>query len=266
MAELITTSKAAKKLSSVKGVIYLSNPETFQLFEDLYSNVREKEGRIYPDEIVNDLPHIVASHTLFPEWEIRARSTYKLEAYLGQKAKPLMILELGCGNGWLANRLAQISGCNVYAVDLNRKELEQGARVFSETHSLKFIYGNISENIFRPASFDLILLASSVQYFHDLESLLQCLQGLLKQDGEIHIIDTPFYTAKLADDAKRRSVDYYENLGYPEMAGHYYQHRWTQLREFNYTIKYDPRSYIVKFRRRFLKRIVSPFPWIIIRN
>lgn len=266
MAELITKSLAAKRLSSDKGVIYLSDPETFRQFEDLYSKVREKEGRIYPDEIVKNLPRIEAGHPLFLEWEIRARSLSKLEAYLAQKAKPLMILEPGCGNGWLSNRLAQISGCNVYAVDLNRKELEQGARVFSQTLSLKFIYGNIFENIFRPASFDLILLASSVQYFPDLNSLLKRLLELLKQDGEIHIIDTPFYTEELAGEAKRRSVDYYENLGYPEMAGHYYQHRWTELGEFDYKLKYDPKSYIVKFRRRFLKRIVSPFPWIIIRH
>jgi ubiquinone/menaquinone biosynthesis C-methylase UbiE len=265
MSELITESLAAKKLLFVKGVIYLSDPETSQQFEDLYSNVREKEGRIYPDEVVKNLPVIEASHPLFPEWQIRAGSLYKLEAYLVQKAKPLMILELGCGNGWLSNRLAQISGCTIYAVDLNRKELEQGARVLSETHSLKFIYGNIFEDIFRPARFDLILLASSVQYFPDLNSLLQRLIGLLKQDGEIHLIDTPFYSEESAGDAKRRSADYYQNLGYPEMVRHYYQRRWTELAEFEYNIKYDPKSYIVKFRRRFLKEIVSPFPWIVIR-
>jgi len=265
MAELITTSLAAKRLSSDKGVMYLSDPKAFRQFEDLYSNVREKEGRIYPDEIVKNLPRIEAGHPLFLEWETRAGSLHKLEGYLARKAKPLMILEPGCGNGWLSNRLAQNSGCNVYAVDLNRKELEQGARVFSHL-SLKFIYGNIFENIFRPASFDLILLASSAQYFPDLNSLLKRLLKLLKQDGEIHIIDTPFYTEESAKDAKRRSMNYYRNLGYPEMAGHYYQHRWAELGEFDYEIKYDPTSYMVKFRRRFLKRIVSPFPWIIIRH
>jgi len=97
-------------------------------------------------------------------------------------------------------------------------------------------------------------------------SRTRALLELLKQDGEIHIIDTPFYSEEPAKDAKQRSVDYYKNLGYPEMAAHYYQHRWAQLGEFDYKIKYDPESYIVKFRRRFLKRIVSPFPWIIIRH
>jgi ubiquinone/menaquinone biosynthesis C-methylase UbiE len=263
MAELnIVTSN---KITSGKGVVYMSDPEAFSYFENLYLKVRDREGRIYPDSIVKNLPHVESNHPLYWEWQIRGKSLNKLQTYLSQKRRSITILDLGCGNGWLANRLAQIPHCRVYAADLNQLELEQGARVFSETTSLHFIYGGIFDDVFSENSFDIILLASSGQYFSNIQKLIKRLLDLLKEAGEIHIIDSPFYTEKSAAIARQRTIDYYQELGYPEMADYYCQHRWTELAEFHYRIKYKPRSYFQGFRRRFLKKIISPFPWIVIQ-
>jgi len=266
MAEAISELLSSRTISSTKGVIYLSNPQPYMDFENLYLKVREKEGRIYPDSIVAQLPDVERNHPLCREWQVRGRSLDKLEAYLTQKSNPATILELGCGNGWIANRLAQIPNCSVYAVDLNLLELEQGARVFSNTTSLRFIYGDIFDNIFPEDRFDSILMASSVQYFPDIQKLIERLLGLLKAGEEIHIIDTLFYTEVSAGAARQRTIDYYQKLGYPGMADHYHHHHWADLAGFRYKINYDPGSNFNRFRRGILKRTISPFPWIIIQK
>lgn len=261
MAEILIPGK----IMSEDGVMYLSDPKTYTLFENLYLKVREKEGRIYPDPVVKNSPDFDRDHPLYPEWRIRGKSLNKLEAYLTQRAKQRTILDLGCGNGWLANRLAQIPQCRVFAVDLNRLELEQGARVFLDNAFLHFVYGDIFENAFQPESFDLILLASSIQYFSDIPRLINRLLDLLRAHGEIHIIDSPFYTQKSAVAARQRSLDYYQELGFPEMADRYYHHLWTEFAGFHHRINYDPDSHFHRFQRGILKRSISPFPWIVIQ-
>lgn len=266
MAEALRELLTSKNITAGKGVIYISDPEASFPFENLYLKVREKEGRIYPDSVVIHLPDVEGAHPLYREWQIRGVSLNKLMTALTQKQKPMTILDLGCGNGWIANRLAQIPQCRVYAVDLNQLELEQGARVFSETASLHFVYGNIFDNIFHPGCFDLILLASAIQYFPDPGALLSLLTNLLRDGGEIHIIDSPFYTEKSTTAARQRSINYFQELGHPGMVDHYHHHRLSELAGFNYEMKYNPKSYFLGFQRRFFKKIISPFPWIVIRR
>lgn len=264
MSESLEEIITSRKISSDSGVNYINNTEATSYFENLYFQVREKEGRIYSDSIVKNLPNFEHSHPLYREWQIRGRSLNKLESYIIRKPKSTKILDLGCGNGWMANRLAKLPLCQVFAIDLNQTELEQGARVFSDTTSLHLIYGNIFENYFQLASFDLILMASSVQYFSDIQKLLNRLLELLNEAGEIHIMDSPFYTKESVSTARQRTIDYYQQLGYPEMTNYYYHHQWTELLGFHYKIKYKPRSYLSGFRQNFFKDVISPFPWIII--
>lgn len=266
MADLLPELLTSIEISTSEGVIYVSDPETTLQFENLYLKVREREGRIYPDSIVKGLPNVEGNHPQFQEWQIRSKSLNKLISYLNQERKLRTILDLGCGNGWIANRLAQILKCRVYAIDLNQLELEQGARVFSGTTSLRFIYGDIFDNIFLEDSFDIILMASSVQYFSDIQRLVRMLLSLLKVGGEIHIIDSPFYREESVIAARQRTIDYYRELGYKEMVDHYYHHQWIELARFQYKINYDPESNLNRFRRRVLKGTISPFPWIVIQR
>jgi ubiquinone/menaquinone biosynthesis C-methylase UbiE len=255
-----------EKSQPINQVIYLSDPEKFKKQEQLYLDVRKREGRLYSDEIIKALPELDSVHPLYDEWLIRKKSMQRFLSFLKKNKSPLEILDLGCGNGWIANRLAQMHNCSVYAVDLNRLELEQGARVFPETTSLHFVYGNIFDKIFPEDSFDIILMASSVQYFSDIHKLIRRALGLLKENGKIHIIDSPFYTEKSVIAARQRTIDYYQELGYPEMANHYYHHKWTDIGRVDYKINYDPESNFHRFQRGVLKRTISPFPWIIIQK
>jgi ubiquinone/menaquinone biosynthesis C-methylase UbiE len=229
-------------------------------FEERYLLLRKKENRLYTDGEVGKLPAIAADHPHAAEWKMRERSTNRLVNYLGKKQPPLKILEAGCANGWLSNRLASIPGSVVIGTDVNFFELQQAARVFEECPNLHFIYGDIESGLFEEKQFDVIVFAASIQYFSSLKEILQRAMRLLKNDGELHILDSPFYAPADLESAKGRSLLYYEAMGFPEMAEWYFHHDTTSLRDFNYEILYEPGSLLNKFSRN-----KNPFPWIRIR-
>lgn len=248
-----------------RGVWRLSGPGPFLGYQDRYLDVREREGRLLDDEKVRRLPRVPAKHPQAGEWRVRAWSLTRLESYLATHQKLQLILDLGCGNGWMAARLAEPFGRLVYALDVNAQELEQGARVFQENPRLIFLFGDITGDALAAARVDLVLLAGSVQYFPDLATLIPRLLRLLRPGGELHILDSPFYSRREAGRAAVRSEEYYRRLGCPEMAGHYHHHRFDQLERFGPVLLHDPSRLTSRLRRRILRNGESPFPWIRIR-
>jgi len=112
---------------------------------DLYLRVREKEGRLYSDQIVARLPDIPADHPLADEWRARAESANRLAHYIARLPQPPRILELGCGNGWLSHKLASIGGVRVWGLDRGGSELTQAWRLF---HASNLVF--LNADIFRP--------------------------------------------------------------------------------------------------------------------
>jgi ubiquinone/menaquinone biosynthesis C-methylase UbiE len=220
----------------MKEVNYLSVIENKFRFEELYLRARSKEQRVLSDEMVKLLPYIKREQSVhYKEWKARAHTFERLRNYFGAVNSPKKLMDLGCGNGWLAAGLAQNECLEVCAVDINDEELKQGARVFHR-HNLGFYYGNINEEIFSAATFDFIILNACAQYFENLNGLVQRLFYFLKKGGEIHILDTPFYTEKEASHAKRRTAQYYQSIGFPEMATFYFHHVLEELAPFDYEI------------------------------
>ena len=252
-------------MSALKNVIR-KNTLFYQLnftspaFSDQYISLRQKEGRVYSNDILCNLPNISATHPLRKEWAIRKNSLQKLIRYLHHQNKRQRILELGCGNGWLAHRLASSLSSDVYAMDVNERELEQGVAVFKQTKNLTFICGDIFTCDLDKNVFDTVILAASIQYFPDFKHLIQRLLTLLAQDGEIHIIDSPFYDNKDVDRARKRSEEYFSQCGFPSMKDHYHHHSWDALAPFNYKILYNPEILINRIKKYVAP--VSPFPWI----
>jgi ubiquinone/menaquinone biosynthesis C-methylase UbiE len=237
----------------------LPTAETAPDFESLYLAVRRLEQRIYTDEQLRQLPEIAPSHVHYKEWQIRKRSAERLITYLGKKKKPLAILEIGCGNGWLAAKLAGIKDAHVFAVDVNEVELEQAKRVFKKSN-LQFFEGDFGNQYFVELKFDVIVFAASIQYFSPLQNTLVEMLKYLAQDGEIHLIDTNFYTQQTLGGAKQRTHDYYQKIGYPQLAAHYFHHRLDKLTGFNHKVLSNPNS----LKNRLLKG--SPFYWVRINK
>ena len=231
---------------------------------ELYLKIREKEGRLYSDQIVVRLPSIPDEHPLVVEWSARSASAWRLARYISFRRQPLSILDLGCGNGWLSNLISK-SARMVTGVDQNQYELKQAARVFCSNPKLAFLEADIYAAPFRGESFDMIILASALQYFQNASELILILLKYLRPQGEIHILDTPLYSENEIEDAKLRTRGYYTSLGFPAMAEHYFQHRASDLDDLHPRRLYNPHSLIQRLKR-WMGQIDSPFPWVVIRK
>lgn len=249
-------SAVLDSLDRKNGVSIARSPGS-SVAESLYLAVRRAENRVYDDSEVERLPYL-EDHQHAAEWKLRARSFQRIHHYFTQKGRGI-VLDLGCGNGWFAGRLSDIAGLCVVGLDVNLTELEQAARLFSQ-ESVNFVYGDVFSLGLPPASFDLITLGASVQYFPDLDELLQRLLGLLVEGGEIHVFDSPLYAESEVEAARQRSLSYYTRLGFPQMADHYFHHGLNRLESYCPDFLYRPR------KRGLWERLSGtrdvPFPWI----
>ena len=192
-------------------------------FEKLYIASREMEKRIYTDVQVASLPDIDSNHIHAGEWKVRGRSAGRLIKYLSKTNKQLSILEMGCGNGWLSGRLAGIKKSSVVGIDINEMELNQAKRVFGHLTNIQFETGNLKSFRYK-RKFDTIIFAASIQYFPDLHQTINDAILLLNPGGEIHILDSHFYSKETMQIAAQRSHSYYQSIGYGEMAEWYFHH------------------------------------------
>lgn len=231
------------------------------LFEKKYIVIRSLENRLSTDEELIKLPSMPAEHPHYREWQMRKRSAHRLIRYLGVRRKGVEILDVGCGNGWLTHHLAEIPGSKVMGADINFTELQQAARVFSNDPNLRFVHGDIRSGILGDRQFDCIVYAAAIEYFPSLKKIIHFSLSCLKPEGEIHIIDSPFYRPDQIERAKRQSQAYFASFGYPEMADYYHHHNLDDLRSFHHDLLHNPHS----VRSRLL-RINHPYPWVRIKN
>jgi len=240
-------------------ICYLSEKQND--FENIYLKVREKEGRIYTDDALRQIPFVPQGFPNYQEWKLRQESVQRFVKYIQKNTIAPSILEVGCGNGWLLHYIVQNNPDAVYmGLDMNELELLQALRVFPK-ENIMWAYGDIFEPIFPAQSFDIIYIASSIQYFKDFDALITQLFYFLSPQGEIHILDSPFYTVSEQAGAQQRTLEYYSQLGFAEMATHYHHHTWESLQHYEYELLYEPSRW-----KEWLKLNLSPFPWIRIRN
>lgn len=227
-----------------------------EAFSDSYIAIRSKENRVLTDDEVRQLPYTAASNPNANEWKVRQHSSKRFLDYLSNKKDSLHVLDIGCGNGWFSHLMSQIPNTTVVGLDINAIELEQAATVF-DAPNLTFVYGDIFEIITFQNQFHIITLNACVQYFPNFDTLIHRLKTFLLPHGEIHIIDSPFYTIENLADAQKRSIAYYTNLGFPEMANYYYHHSIEAISEFD--ILYQPPKNKIS---KWLSVDYSPFMWL----
>jgi ubiquinone/menaquinone biosynthesis C-methylase UbiE len=230
-------------------------------FEKNYQNLRAVEKRIYTINQIARLPNIDSDHVHHTEWVFRKRSSEQLIIMLEKKKKKLLILDVGCGNGWLSAKLAQIHNTEVTGIDINKVELNQAKMVFGNNKNLHFVLGDLHSSQAWTQKFDIIIFAASLQYFASLNGAFQKALSLLNPSGEIHIIDTPFYRKDQIASAAKRTEDYYSTKGFQKMTHYYFHHDVTELNPFQHKIVSSPNNI---FRR--LKNSHLAFPYIIIEN
>lgn len=245
-------------------ITFLSDKSLFTEKEKLYAEVRTIESRMYSDEEVKRLPYISENHPHEKEWKIRLASFNKLKKRMASKNTPLDILDVGCGNGWMSHRFSEMENWKVTGIDVNESELRQADRLFGGIKNLQFMYGNVTDHILPPHTYDVIVMAASLQYFPDLSKLITELLLLLRQGGEIHIIDSPVYSENQVAAARVRSQQYYARLGVSAMSAYYFHHHWNEFQKFSYRLL--NRSAADYFKLHVLRNKSLRFPWIVIRN
>ena len=235
-------------------VVYYNQPNND--FSDLYIKVRKKEARFYSEEEIKKLPDLKSNHNHYLEWQSRKKSAIRFVEYLKNKNKLLKIVDVGCGNGWFSNLMSTVEKTEVIGLDVNLTELKQATNAFQK-ENLTFVYANLFEKTkLNAQKFDIIVFNSSIQYFENLAQLFQIATDLLSPNGEIHIIDSPFYKKKDILRATRRTLDYYTKLGYPEMTKNYYHHKLDDIKGFE--VLYKPKCTLVK---KLIGIKDSPFYW-----
>lgn len=254
---------------------YFSNHPDFRLqqgifFQDTfvppefvkhYLTLREQEGRLLADNIVEQLPVTSGDNPMHAEWLLRKKSAEKLVRYL-QGKRVHKVMEIGCGNGWLTNYLCKSLAIDCLGVDVNSIELEQAGRIFSRDGNPSFACGDVLSSAFDSCKADVIVLASVIQYFSDLPALIDLLINRLNPGGEIHIIDSPVYPEEEVDSARKRSHEYFGLNGHAAMHEYYHHHTWRSFQRRGYAVLSDPSSAIGKIRRLFSR--TSPFPWVMV--
>lgn len=248
-------------MRTVRTTIRKIRHHSVQNFEQLYIDLRKTENRLHSDAELHSLPDVESTHPFANEWKLRKHSYCRLADYLRSKKQPLTILEPGCGNGWLSAKLAWLPGCKVTGLDINSTELQQAQSVFNDLPNLQFVQGDLRENLLEDKRFNVIVFASCIQYFPSLKEIIDTAFKHLETDGEVHILDSPFYQPRQLADAKRRSFEYFSALGFPQMSDCYFHHPYPELKKFQYRFMYHPGNIVSRLLHQ-----AHPFPWIVIKK
>jgi SAM-dependent methyltransferase len=174
-------------------------------FARAYAQQREAEGRRLSKAELLALPWLRHGPQA-GQWAIRART---FEAFMmrvlrpaaRRQARPLTVLDLGAGNGWLSYRVG-CEGHPAIALDIRADKIDGlGAADCLLAHSPSRI-----ERIV--ASFDAIPLAdatanvtvfnASLHYATDLAAVLREARRVTAGGGTIAILDSPFYRTEAA--------------------------------------------------------------------
>jgi SAM-dependent methyltransferase len=166
-----------------------------QPFLHQYRLVREREGYRSPaPDYYRALPDVPARDPQAPVWRVRRESFTHLTHRILPRFphRPLRVLDLGAGNGWLSYRLAEL-GYHCLAVDWLDDEADGlGAR---RHYPLSFIglQADFDQLPFHPRGFELVIFNASVHYSPDVRATLERAIHLLEPGGALVVMDSPLY-------------------------------------------------------------------------
>ncbi|HEY6937391.1 MAG TPA: class I SAM-dependent methyltransferase [Terriglobales bacterium] len=187
------------------GVWLALAPERERYFEQFvreYEHVRTREGRgsSSPDYYLS-LPYADLTGRNAWQWSIRAISfRYLLRNILpsieSRMARPLDILDIGAGNGWLSYRLAQRGHLPV-AVDLLDNDADGLGAARHYYGSLGWLFPRFQAEMdylpFADAQFDVAIFNAALHYSEDYCATLREAVRCLRPGGHVLVIDSPFY-------------------------------------------------------------------------
>jgi len=177
----------------------------FQQFVREYEQVRTREGRgsSSPDYYLS-LPYADLTGRNAWQWSIRAISfRYLLRKILpgieSRFARPLDILDIGAGNGWLSYRLAQRGHLPV-AVDLQDNDADGLGAARHYYSSLGWLFPRFQAEMdrlpFADTQFDVAIFNAALHYSEDYCATLRETLRCLRPGGNVLVVDSPFYRSE----------------------------------------------------------------------
>ena len=196
----------------------------FERFIHEYEIVRRAEGRGSRDPAYyRALPYHDLSGNMSADWRIRAASfdmlLQKIHFSADHLSRSLRVLDLGAGNGWLSNRLAQ-RGYSVAAVDLITNEFDGlGCYRYYESAFVP-VQAEFDQLPFQDGSADLIIFNASLHYSVNIPRTLEESLRVLTKKGELIVLDSPVYRdassgARMVQERERQFTQQY---GFPSNA------------------------------------------------
>jgi len=197
----------------------------FERWARAYAALRAREGRGASETERLALPY-GTSGPLAPQWRIRART---FDRFVGSvlapmeraKGRPLALLDLGAGDGWLSARMAA-RGHRAVALDARVDAVDglAAARVFSRRRTPAFgrVAARFEELPLAAGSFDLALFNASLHYAPDLSRVLEGARRVVRPGGAVAILDSPFYRSEKAGDAMLRERERTTRAAFPDLA------------------------------------------------
>jgi SAM-dependent methyltransferase len=186
-----------------------------QRFLEDYRIIRSAEGRgSEQSSYYRALPYRDLSGKNSDQWAIRGRSYRYFERNIlspleREAGRPLDVLDLGAGNGWLSYRLS-LRRHHPVALDIftDGKDGLRAARHYGSAFPL--VEAEFDHLPLRAASFDLAVFNASIHYSTDYRRTLNQLRRCLRPAGHFVIIDSPVY--RLREDGERMRAERHDEF------------------------------------------------------
>ncbi len=180
------------------GIYRLLKPGRLQEIEPFlaqYRRIRGDDGyRQRGAAYYRSLPKVDARDPQAATWRVRQESFRNLGRVLRRfRGRPLRILDLGAGSGWLSARLTEV-GHSCVAVDW-LDDVEDG---------LGAIAHYAIRSSIAPGQFDVAIFNASLHYSNDPAHTLRRARAMLAPGGILVVMDSPLFAS---DDAGRRMLD-----------------------------------------------------------
>ncbi len=182
-------------MCSTGGIVHAIDPARRPYFERFlcdYMKIRRAEGRGSEDAAYyRALPFEDLSGKNTEQWRMRGTTYRYLESRLLPE-RALDILDLGAGNGWLSNRLAQ-RGHRPVAVDIFTDAMDGLGAARHYGMGFPLVEAEFDRLPFVGRQFDWAIFNSSLHYSTDYRNTLKEALRCLRPQGQVVILDSPMY-------------------------------------------------------------------------
>lgn len=146
---------------------------------------KKRVAKRYFDKWAHKYDESILQHIVF-------RSSHKMlfnEINNNHNGKRLKILDVGCGTGELAHKLADhFKDSGVHGIDISKTMVEK-ADSKNRGHNIKFKIGDVEDLPYRDDTFDIITCSHSFHHYPDKEKAMSEMFRVLRPNGRLMIID-----------------------------------------------------------------------------